>query len=132
MNKPPKKKTHRKRTHDIKVRLNDDEYNYVKNKVRLSRSTMQNFIIHSIYQATIYRIDNPNELVEVTRLLNEIIFLLREISQQLQILFEAKSESLSTHSLTSIANDIDLIKKGGNDSWQLLKSLMEQNRQIPR
>ena len=27
---------------------------------------------------------------------------------------------------------IDLIKKGGNDSWQLLKSLMEQNRQIPR
>ena len=70
----------RKRKNVITIRMNDAEYNILKDKVRESGLTQQSFIIRSINGASIPSADELTIQKEISRTLSDLVRQLRGLS----------------------------------------------------
>ena len=128
-----RKAPHRRRPHEIKVRMNDEEYAAFIEKVRESGQSQQNFILNSINSAEFA----PQEMTDaVLGILHEMSSLhqqARGIGVNInQIAKNSNIERLtgdydSVSSLSDIQDDVSDLKERCNELWQSLRSLIHQN-----
>ena len=128
-----KKVPHRRRPHEIKVRMNDAEYAAFIEKVRESGQSQQNFILNSINSAEFAPREMTDAVLGILHEMSSLYQQARGIGVNInQIARNSNIERLtgdytSVASLSDIQDDVSYLKERCNELWQSLRSLIHQN-----
>lgn len=124
----------RKRTHAVNVRMTDDEYEQLLEKVNQSGQTIQSYIIDASLYGKITSADEITEKRNKNKLLADIDKQLRVMGTNLNQMAHVANgygEIPSAETLIRISNEVSLIKKEVNEEWQLTRqSISRQNRMV--
>ena len=121
----------RKRNHAIFVRMNDEEYNRLLEKVNQSGQTLQAYVIGASLNGRITSIDEVTEMKNKNRLLADIDKQLRGMGTNLnQIAHVANGygDIPSTETLIKISDEVSQIKKEVDEHWLLTRQLISQQK----
>ena len=121
----------RKRKNVITIRMNDVEYNILKDKVRESGLTQQSFIIRSINSASIPSADELTIQKEISRTLADLVRQLRGLSTNVnQIAHVANGWNIlpSIEELAKIHNEIAGYRKESEALWLSIRSSINQQK----
>ena len=121
----------RKRKNVITIRMNDAEYNILKDKVRKSGLTQQSFIIRSINGASIPSADELTIQKEISRTLADLVRQLRGLSTNVnQIAHVANGWNIlpSIEELAKIHNEIAGYRKESEALWLSIRSSINQQK----
>lgn len=121
----------RKRTHQIKVWMNDEEYQLLQEKMEKSGQTRQMVIINALIGATITTQEELNELKKSNTLLAELIKQIRGVAtniNQIAHMANATSQIAGINELASMDRQICEFRKEGDAIWQLIRQSISQRR----
>lgn len=123
----------RKRTHQIKVWKNDEEYQLLQDKTEKSGQTRQTVIINAISGATITTQEEVDELKKSNTLLAELIKQIRGMAtniNQIAHMANATGQIAGINELASMDRQICEFRKEGDNVWQLIRQSISQRRHM--
>lgn len=124
----------RKRTHAVYVRMTDDEYEQLLEKVNHSGQTMQSYIIDASLYGKITSADEITEMRNKNKLLADIDKQLRGMGTNLNQMAHVANgygEIPSAETLVRISNEVGQIKKEVGEEWRLTRqSISRQNHMV--
>lgn len=123
----------RKRTHQIKVWMNDEEYQLLQEKMEKSGQTRQMVIINALIGATITTQEELNELKKSNTLLAELIKQIRGVAtniNQIAHMANATGQIAVINELASMDRQICEFRKEGDAIWQLIRQSISQRRHM--
>ena len=111
-----KKEPNRERRHEVKVRLNDTEFNYLNTKVKVSdMRSREQFIRQLIIQGNVYEVDYSflrENNYQISRLGHNIDQILKRINIE-------KTGIIHEHEIQEIKEALEKV-------WQLQRSILSQ------
>lgn len=119
----------RTRTHQIKIRLSDDEYKAFLKKLEESKLTQQEYILTAINDSDI-KVDN--NLEQVPELLQVLYDLLRQVKgiatncNQMARVANINRKTPAGKKYEELADNCTNFIKEGNELWVLLKQLIQR------
>ncbi|HEY9574306.1 MAG TPA: plasmid mobilization relaxosome protein MobC [Lachnospiraceae bacterium] len=123
----------RKRTHQIKVWMNDEEYQLLQDKMEKSGQTRQTVIINAISGATITTQEELNELKKSNTLLAELIKQIRGMAtniNQIAHMANATGQIAGISELASMDRQICEFRREGDTIWQLIRQSISQRKHM--
>lgn len=125
----------RKRTHQIKVWMNDEEYQLLQEKMEKSGQTRQTVIINALTGATITTQEELNELKKSNTLLAELIKQIRGMATNINInqiahMANATSQIAGINELASMNFQISEFRREGDIIWQLIRQSISQRKHM--
>ncbi len=128
-----KKKANRRRNHMVCIWMNDEEYNYLKERVKKTGITQQAFIINSVYGAKII----PAEGIEILKSYSgEFDILLRQIRglasnvNQMAHIANKHGYIPEKEELQSIVTRLSRYREKGEQIWQSIRSALHQRATV--
>jgi len=128
-----KQKTNRRRNNSVTIRMSDDEYKILQNKVKDSGLTQQAYVINSIKGATITPSDEIEVLKKLSKTFADLITQLRGLATNVnQMAHIANGYGfLPAEKELSKANDsISKFRKECEEVWQLIRSSINQQNHM--
>lgn len=123
----------RKRTHQIKVWMNDEEYQLLQEKMEKSGQTRQMVIINALIGATITTQEELNELKKSNTLLAELTKQIRGVAtniNQMTHMANATGQIAGINELASMDRQICEFRKEGDTVWQLIRQSISQRKHM--
>lgn len=125
----------RKRNKAITIRLSEEEFAQLENKVKQSGQTQQNFIIDACLKGQITSADEITEMRNKNKLLADIDKQLRGMGTNLnQMAHIANGQGVipTAEKMVQIANEVSQIKKEVDEEWLLTRqSISRPNHTEP-
>ena len=127
----------RHRSHLIRVRMNDIEYD-VQHKVPESGQTVQSYVLNAIQTGVIPDAELINKISEMSQMMADQYKQLRGIATNInQMAHNSNMEKLTgdwqaEERLQDMQIQVNEMRKGCMDLWQSLRQLMAQNRLMER
>lgn len=123
----------RKRTHQIKIWMNDEEYDLLLDKMHRSGQTRQNVIISALKEATITTEEEIGELMHSNSLMADLLKQLRGVAtniNQMAHMANATGQIASINELAKLNNQISDFRKEGESIWQLIRQSISQRKHM--
>ena len=123
----------RKRTHQIKIWMNDEEYDLLLDKMHRSGQTRQNVIISALKEATITTEEEIGELMHSNSLMADLLKQLRGVAtniNQMAHMANATGQIASIIELAKLNNQISDFRKEGESIWQLIRQSISQRKHM--
>ena len=123
----------RKRTHQIKLWMNDEEYNLLLDKMQRSGQTRQNVMISALKEATITTEEEISELMRNNSLIADLQKQLRGMAtniNQMAHIANATGQIASTSELGKMNSQISDFRREGDTIWQLIRQSISQRKHM--
>lgn len=123
----------RKRTHQIKIWMNDEEYGLLLDKMQRSGQTRQNVMISALKDTTITTEEEIGELMNCNSLMADLLKQLRGMAtniNQLAHMANATGQIASINELAKLNNQISDFRKEGESIWQLIRQSISQRKHM--
>ena len=123
----------RKRTHQIKIWMNDEEYDLLLDKMQRSGQTRQNVMISALKEATITTEEEISELKRSNSLMVDLLKQLRGMAtniNQMAHMANATGQIASINELGKLNNQISDFRREGEDIWQLIRQSISQRKHM--
>ena len=123
----------RKRTHQIKIWMNDEEYGLLLDKMQRSGQTRQNVMISVLKEATITTEEEISELKRSTSLMADLLKQLRGMATNINQMAHMSNETgqiASINELAKLNNQISDFRREGEDIWQLIRQSISQGKHM--
>ena len=123
----------RKRTHQIKIWMNDEEYNLLLDKMQRSGQTRQNVMISALKEATITTEEEISELKRSNSLMADLLKQLRGMAtniNQVAHMANATGQIASINELSKMTNQISNFRREGEVIWQLIRQSISQRKHM--
>lgn len=124
----------RHRSHLVRVRMNDIEYDDFQHKVAESGQTVQSYVLNAIQTGVIPDAELINKISEMSQMMADQYKQLRGMATNInQMAHNSNMERLTgdwqaDDRLQEMQYQVDVMKEGCMETWQLLRQLMAQNR----
>ena len=123
----------RKRTHQIKIWMNDEEYALLLDKMQRSGQTRQNVMISALKEATITTKEEISELKRSNSLMADLLKQLRGMAtniNQVAHMANATGQIASINELSKMTNQISNFRREGEVIWQLIRQSISQRKHM--
>ena len=123
----------RKRTHQIKIGMNDEEYDLILDKMQRSGQTRQNVMISALKEATITTEEEISELKRSNSLMVDLLKQLRGMAtniNQMAHMANATGQIASINELAKMNNQISNFRREGEVIWQLIRQSISQRKHM--
>lgn len=123
----------RKRTHQIKIWMNDEEYDLLLDKMQRSGQTRQNVMISALKEATITTEEEIGELKRSNSLMADLLKQLRGMAtniNQMAHMANATGQIASINELAKMNNQISNFRREGEVIWQLIRQSISQRKHM--
>lgn len=123
----------RKRTHQIKIWMNDEEYGLLLDKMKGSGQTRQNVMISALKDTTITTEEEIGELMHSNSLMADLLKQLRGMAtniNQMAHMANATGQIASINELAKLNNQISDFRKEGESIWQLIRQSISQRKHM--
>ena len=123
----------RKRTHQIKIWMNDEEYALLLDKMQRSGQTRQNVMISALKEATITTEEEITELKRSNSLMADLLKQLRGMAtniNQVAHMANATGQIASINELSKMTNQISNFRREGEVIWQLIRQSISQRKHM--
>lgn len=123
----------RKRTHQIKIWMNDEEYDLLLDKMQRSGQTRQNVMISALKEATITTEEEISELKRSNSLMVDLLKQLRGMAtniNQMAHMANATGQIASINELAKMNNQISNFRREGEVIWQLIRQSISQRKHM--
>ncbi|MBE5901346.1 MAG: plasmid mobilization relaxosome protein MobC [Lachnospiraceae bacterium] len=123
----------RKRTHQIKIWMNDEEYALLLDKMQRSGQTRQNVMISALKEATITTEEEISELKRSNSLMADLLKQLRGMPtniNQVAHMANATGQIASINELSKMTNQISNLRREGEVIWQLIRQSISQRKHM--
>ena len=123
----------RKRTHQIKIWMNDEEYDLLLDKMQRSGQTRQNVMISALKEATITTEEEISELKRSNSLMADLLKQLRGMAtniNQVAHMANATGQIASINELAKMNNQISNFRREGEVIWQLIRQSISQRKHM--
>lgn len=123
----------RKRTHQIKIWMNDEEYGLLLDKMQRSGQTRQNVMISVLKEAIITTEEEISELKRSTSLMADLLKQLRGMATNINQMAHMSNETgqiASINELAKLNNQISDFRREGEDIWQLIRQSISQRKHM--
>lgn len=123
----------RKRTHQIKIWMNDEEYALLLDKMQRSGQTRQNVMISALKEATITTEEEISELKRGNSLMADLLKQLRGMAtniNQVAHMANATGQIASINELSKMTNQISNFRREGEVIWQLIRQSISQRKHM--
>ena len=123
----------RKRTHQIKIWMNDEEYDLLLDKMQRSGQTRQNVMISAVKEATITTEEEISELKRSNSLMVDLLKQLRGMAtniNQMAHMANATGQIASINELSKMNNQISNFRREGEVIWQLIRQSISQRKHM--
>lgn len=123
----------RKRTHQIKIWMNDEECDLLLDKMQRSGQTRQNVMISALNEATITTEEEISELKRSNSLMADLLKQLRGMAtniNQMAHMANATGQIASINELAKLNNQISNFRKEGESIWQLIRQSISQRKHM--
>ena len=121
----------RKRNHAVYIRMNDDEYNRLLEKVNESGQTLQSYVIGASLNGRITSIEEVTEMKNKNRLLADIDKQLRGMGTNLNQMAHVANgygDIPKSETLLKISDEVSQIKKEVDEHWLLTRQSTSQQK----
>ena len=121
----------RNRKNIVSIRMNDEEYDLLKAKVKEAGVTQQSFIINAIIGATIASADEVKVQKEISRSLSDLVHQLRGLATNVnQIAHIANGQGVlpPLNELLRIHDEISNIRTESDEIWLSIRSSINSQR----
>ena len=120
----------RKRAHRIQIRMSDKEYSFLKDQVKKSGLSVQDYVLSAVNSSTVISSEILDKLTDINKSISKYTELMREIGCRItdinrKIAYSGVSEALNSISL-HLSNQL----KKGDFLWQSIKLLIVELRHI--
>ena len=122
-----------KRTHQIKIWMNDEEYDLLLDKMHRSGQTRQNVMISALKEVTITTEEEIGELMHTNSLMADLLKQLRGMAtniNQMAHMANATGQIASINELAKMNNQISDFRKKGESIWQLIRQSISQRKHM--
>lgn len=126
-------KVNRKRNKAVTIRMSDEEYNLLQNKVDESGLTQQGYIINAIKDSVITSSDEITIQKEISKTFADLVKQLRGLATNVnQIARVANSEGVipTADELQKTTAEISHYRKECEELWQSIRSLISQRNHM--
>lgn len=123
----------RKRTHQIKIWMNDEEYGLLLDKMQGSGQTRQSIMISALKDTTITTEEEIGELMHSNSLMADLLKQLRGMAtniNQIAHMANATGQIASINELAKLNNQISDFRKKGESIWQLIRQSISQRKHM--
>lgn len=123
----------RKRTHQIKIWMNDEEYDLLLDKMQRSGQTRQNVMISALKDTTITTEEEISELMHSNSLMADLLKQLRGMAtniNQMAHMANATGQIAGINELAKMNNQISNFRREGEEIWQLIRQLISQRKHM--
>ena len=125
------RKANRKRSHNVSIWMDDEEYNYLKNAVKRHGISQQSFIINAVYGAKIISSIEIAVLIGLSKTFADLERQLRgmatNINQIARIANTCKNVPASNE-LNNLSSSIEKYRKESERIWRSIRSLIGHQR----
>lgn len=128
----------RSRSHMIRVRMSDEEYEDFQQKLTKSGQTMQSYVLNALQTGVIPNAELMKEVSDLSKLMGDQYKQLRGIAVNInQMAYNANLEKLTGDGqaetrLQDMQTQVDIMRKECISIWRSLKQLMARNRLMER
>ena len=121
----------RKRNRTISIRVSDQEYEVILNRVKATGQTQQSFILNAIAGATISTAEDKEHLKEINLQLADLVRQFKGIAINInQIAYRANvyGELPTVQKLDTYKEQNEKLRREAENVWQLIRQLISQQR----
>ena len=121
----------RKRNRTISIRVSDQEYEVILNRVKATGQTQQSFILNAIAGATISTAEDKEHLKEINLQLADLVRQFKGIAINInQIAYRANvyGELPTVQKLDTYKEQNEKLRREAENVWQLTRQLISQQR----
>lgn len=128
----------RSRSHMIRVRMSDEEYEDFQQKLTKSGQTMQSYVLNALQTGVIPNAELMKEVSDLSKLMGDQYKQLRGIAVNInQMAYNSNLEKLTGDGqaetrLQDMQTQVDSMRKECISIWRSLKRLMARNRLMER
>ncbi len=125
------KRYNRRRNRAITIRMNDDEYNDITNKIHESGLTQQAYMINAALDTVIASSDTVAELKHLNKTFADFEQQLRGLAtnvNQMAHVANGLGAIPTTNELQTIAEQIASYRRESESQWQSIRSLIKQQK----
>ena len=128
----------RSRSHMIRVRMSDEEYEDFQQKLTKSGQTMQSYVLNALQTGVIPNAELMKEVSDLSKLMGDQYKQLRGIAVNInQMAYNSNVEKLTGDGqaetrLQDMQTQVDSMRKECISIWRSLKRLMARNRLMER
>lgn len=119
----------RKRNRTISIRVSDQEYEVILNRVKATGQTQQSFILNAIAGATISTAEDKEHLKEINLQLADLVRQFKGIAINInQIAYRANAygELPTVQKLDACKEQNEKLRREAENVWQLIRQLISQ------
>lgn len=128
----------RSRSHMIRVRMSDEEYEDFQQKLTKSGQTMQSYVLNALQTGVIPNAGLMKEVSDLSKMIGDQYKQLRGIAVNInQMAYNSNVEKLTGDGqaetrLQDMQTQVDIMRKECISIWRSLKQLMARNRLMER
>lgn len=125
----------RKRNRTISIRVSDQEYEIIQNKIKATGQTQQSFVLNAIAGATISTTADNEQLKEINMQLADLVRQFKGIAiniNQLAYRANAYGELPTVQRLDDYKEQNEKMRREAEYVWQSIRRLISQQRHMER
>ena len=125
----------RKRNRTITIRMSDEEYTFLQERLSLTGQTQQSYILNAIRGATIVSAEEVKELQKVNKGFADMMRQLRGIAtnvNQMAHIANGTGELPAVSDLEKMGKTIEKFRKEEEHRWQSIRQLISQQSHTER
>ena len=125
----------RKRNRTITIRMSDEEYTFLQERLSLTGQTQQSYILNAIRGATIASLEEVKELKKINRAFADMMRQLRGLAtnvNQMAHIANGTGELPVVAALEKFGKSIEKFRKEEEKRWQSIRQLISQQNLTER
>ena len=125
----------RKRNRTITIRMSDEEYTFLQNRLSQTGQTQQSYVLNAIRGATIASLEEVKELQKLNRAFADMMRQLRGLAtnvNQMAHIANGTGELPVVAALEKFGKSIEKFRKEEEQRWQSIRQLISQQSHMER
>ena len=125
----------RKRNRTITIRMSDEEYTFLQERLSLTGQTQQSYVLNVIRGATIFSLEEVKELRNLNKGFADMTRQLRGLAtnvNQMAHIANGTGELPVVVALEKLGKNIEGFRKEEESRWQLIRQLISQQNLMER
>ena len=125
----------RKRNHAITIRMSDEEYTFLQDKLSQTGQTQQSYILNAIRGTTIVSLEEVKELQKLNKAFADMMRQLRGLAtnvNQMAHIANGTGELPVVYVLEKVGKAIEKFRKEEEVRWQSIRQLISQQNLTER
>lgn len=125
----------RKRNRTITIRMSDEEYTFLQERLSLTGQTQQSYVLNAIRGATIFSLEEVKELRNLNKGFADMTRQLRGLAtnvNQMAHIANGTGELPVVVALEKLGKNIEGFRKEEESRWQLIRQLISQQNLMER